>query len=197
MSTTTEHSTFSEHEEITSSSSNSPPLFQPYYGPAAAGDEYYDPSALGYSTATSQPRSTHQIHPSAPPPAILYTTTTPSPPNSNSSVEASCGKDVLFRPVEFESCSGESHHRVPLLSLTPPDSVESSTSSSSASRSLDEEHVRDALLVQTQPNAVDSKPDEVTSPPPAHGITVNLLDRELWKTFMSVGNEMIVTKPGR
>lgn len=33
--------------------------------------------------------------------------------------------------------------------------------------------------------------------PPHHGITINLLDKDLWKKFESIGNEMIVTKPGR
>ena len=30
-----------------------------------------------------------------------------------------------------------------------------------------------------------------------HGITINLLDKDLWKMFESIGNEMIVMKPGR
>ncbi len=34
-------------------------------------------------------------------------------------------------------------------------------------------------------------------PPPEGGIVVSLLDADLWNNFKMVGNEMIVTKPGR
>ena len=38
---------------------------------------------------------------------------------------------------------------------------------------------------------------EEVKPKPAKDITVHLNDEELWKSFHKVGNEMIVTKPGR
>ena len=48
-------------------------------------------------------------------------------------------------------------------------------------------------------NGTNSSPTAVApaSPHESHGITVTLLDKELWQLFKSIGNEMIVTKPGR
>jgi hypothetical protein len=108
-----------------------------------------------------------------------------------------------------------------LLSLTPPESCNSSRRGSLERGSSSEDKLdlpdHDVLLVRiprrpsdsaikNQPRC-DSENDDLQlglngsggsrASPPHHGITINLLDKDLWKMFESVGNEMIVTKPGR
>lgn len=46
------------------------------------------------------------------------------------------------------------------------------------------------------PTPTDSERDG-NSPPHTGGITARLVDKELWESFREIGNEMIVTKPGR
>ena len=153
---------------------------------------------VGYVGYLQQPRSSHQILPPAQSKAQmshLHDYAAPlSPCDSNSSGEAA--KEVLFRPIAFENHA----EGTAVAPLTPPDSVDSSVR-------RDEEDTPESLVVRiprqqspaldAKPATDDNSPSDAVSPPPSHGITVNLLDKELWKMFMSVGNEMIVTKPGR
>ena len=78
----------------------------------------------------------------------------------------------VFRPVDFESCA------VPRRQL--------STSTRTSSSSSDSESLQPPKQLPPPPSSQDIS-----------GVTVSLLDEELWDSFDSVGNEMIVTKPGR
>lgn len=164
------------------------------YAPEPVG---YSPDPAGFTKAlaTLQPRSTHHR------PHLGEYSITPSPSDSNSSSQEEACKEVLFRPVDFERFSAGSHGTS--VPPTPSDSGESSD------RGSPTEDMPDVLLVRISRKspvlapAVENKSASNTTdkdvPPPLHhnGITVNLLDREMWKMFKSVGNEMIVTKPGR
>ena len=158
----------------------------------------YAPDPVGYTKAiaTLQARSAHHG------PHLDEYGITPSPSDSNSSSQDDACKEVLFRPVDFERFSAGSHG-----TSVPPTPSESGESSDRGSPTED---MPDVLLVRIPRKspvlapAVENKcasknPDKDALPLPSHhdGITVNLLDREMWKMFKSVGNEMIVTKPGR
>ena len=177
-----------------------PSYFQPRddsvvgYAPDHVG---YAPDPVSYTKAlaTLPPRSTHHG------PHLGEYGITPSPSDSNTSSQDEACKEVLFRPVDFERFSAGSHSTS--VPPTPSDSGESSD------RGSPTEDIPDVLLVRIPRKspvlapAVENKcaskiPDKDVPPPLRHdGITVNLLDREMWKMFKSVGNEMIVTKPGR
>ena len=165
-------------------------------------------SPVGYTAATVsvplQPlRSTHQP---ADEPRLSIT---PSPSDSTSSRDGDINGETHFRPTGIST--GMCHS---LVSLTPSDSSRSGSVASDRSSSREGDQPPGDLLVQIPrkappvtvtienckaTNGTNNSPrvSAPASPTPAHGITVNLLDKELWQTFKSVGNEMIVTKPGR
>ena len=199
-----------------------PHYLQPYPGSPITAYSQVGYAPVGYTTATvSVPllRSTHQEQsPAADEPHLSDCGITPSPTDSTSSQspdENGSSKETLFRPINFERLTSgvqESHHTSPvpvhIVPLTPSDSAESSDR-----ESPNEDRLPEVLLVRIprkapvagtiEPaeenctNGAASSPLAPASPTPAHEVTVNLLDEELWQTFKSVGNEMIVTKPGR
>ena len=186
----------------------------PSYLQSYPGSQFYSgyDSAVGYGssyTAALQ-RSAHlvRIPSTAEEPHLgeyAHGITTPSPSDDNHSAsqDDETNKEVLFRPVDFERfTSGSRGTSVP---PTPPDSAESSDRGSCT-----EDDLPNVLLVRMPQKPPSPKPamkgketnrsssDKDVSPPShREGVTINLLDRELWKMFKSVGNEMIVTKPGR
>lgn len=122
---------------------------------------------------------------------------TPSPSGSSSSgspTENNTSRDS-FLPSNFET-----QNPVP---PTPSDSAESSDRDSPNPG----DRLSEGLLVRIPRKAVGPAEDRTggtsnslptpASPSSSHGITVNLLDKALWQMFNSIGNEMIVTKPGR
>ena len=123
---------------------------------------------------------------------------TPSPSDIDS-CSSDTSKEALFRPIDFEGFTATSHHTS--VPPTPSDSAESSDRESPCTATKEDPDVLLVRIPRKQPVSLITEPDvsnhESTADTPAHGITVNLLDKELWKMFKSVGNEMIVTKPGR
>lgn len=187
----------SQADSTTVSYSNLPTYLQPYSG--NQNHPGYNPvgfAPVGYSTATVCVRPSH-LYREEP---HLGDCITPSPSHSNSSHEESC-KETLFRPIDFDRFSAGARRTSGSVPPTPSDS--------SGRSSPIEEDPADVLLVRIPrkpPLTQDTKPEtngvkgansNQDSIPTRHGITVNLLDKELWKMFKSVGNEMIVTKPGR
>lgn len=180
---------------------------------------------VGYTTATvSVPhtRSTHREQSTAEDvdePHLSGCGITPSPSDSTSSLspdENGSSKETLFRPISFERLSSgvqkpqhTSSVAVHVVPLTPSDSA----AESSDRESHNEDRLPEVLLVRIPrkaPATVTIEPAEdncangasssspaPTSPTSADEITVSPQDRELWQTFKSIGNEMIVTKPGR
>ena len=169
---------------------------------------------VGYTSATvslPQLRSAHLEQQSEREPHLNDCGITPSPSGSSSSrssAENSSGSNgALFLPSNFErledSLQGSHHTSVVAAQPVPPTPSDSAESSDRDSPNEDrvprgvlpcktrvpEESCNGASRVRSSPPA--------PATPPAHGITVNLLDKELWQTFNSIGNEMIVTKPGR
>lgn len=171
---------------------------------------------VGYTSATvslPQLRSAHLEQQSEREPHLNDCGITPSPSGSSSSrssaENSSDNKDALFLPglpgpSNFDDSLQGSHHTSGVATHpvppTPSDSAESSDRDSPnedrvprgllpCKTRVPEESCNGASRVRSSPPA--------PATPPAHGITVNLLDKELWQTFNSIGNEMIVTKPGR
>ena len=133
-------------------------------------------------------------------------------------------KEALSRPSNFDDVSVET---CPSLLTPPKSSNSPgsrSGSSNSGSSNEDELDLPDGLLVRIPRRASNSTNNQPRCEPklkqakaseienehlqlgirnssggsqPHRGITVNLLDEELWKRFESNGNEMIVTKLGR
>ena len=101
-----------------------------------------------------------------------------------------------LRSTHLEQNVGEPH--LDDCGITPSPS-ESSSSRSPAENSTS----KDAIFLSSNFERLNkdgvhgSHHTSGASSIPAHGITVNLLDKELWKMFNSIGNELIVTKPGR
>ena len=111
-------------------------------------------------------------------------------------------------PTDFEGLPAGMCHSV--VELTPS---ESSPSDRGSSNDGDPPMTMVETTREAPVKAAASEPEKnlsgtngtSSSPPPptaagpstAHGITINLLDKELWQVFKSIGNEMIVTKPGR
>lgn len=97
-------------------------------------------------------------------------TTQPSTSASDDAkVSSSSGPHQIFRPIDFENA--ESEETSESGSNTPTDSAYSSDNHQSAI---------------SQSSAL-----------PFRRITASLQNKALWKTFKRMGNEMIVTKPGR
>ena len=87
---------------------------------------------------------------------------------------------TLFRPIDFDNCdTGGSSGPSPL----PPASAYFPPTPSSSSSQNSEADERSC--------------SGRSSSSSAHGVTASVLDKEMWDSFNSVGNEMIVTKPGR
>ena len=167
---------------------------------------------VGYTTATvsvPQLRSTHLEQNSADErePHLSDCSITPSPSGSSSSRSPN-----NLERLNIDGIHGSHHTSAVDIHVVPPTPSDSATSSDRDSPS--EDRLPGVLLVRiprkapvTVPaephkncngaSATSSSPPPPTSPIPAHGITVNLQDRELWQMFNSIGNEMIVTKPGR
>lgn len=137
-----------------------------------------------------------QFYPNVAPPqypfcsAAVANNPTPSGSSSNPSdsgeenpaAENQDAQQNLFRPIDFEHCNSEKGSDPPPLSHTsaylPP------TPSSFDSPQY--------------PNGDGSSGSADSSrSSSAQGVTVSVLDKDLWDSFNSVGNEMIVTKPGR
>ena len=191
---------------------NKLPLYlQPYSVNSIPSYSVANSAPVGYTSATVQLRSTHH-RPAADEPHLSDCGITPSPSGSSSSSRD--GGETQFRPAaEFDGIStGTCCSIVP---LTPSESSRSGSVASDGGSSR-EGDLPSVLLVQIprQPRVtVTKEPEEngegtngttnspgappTTSPAPVHAITINLLDKELWQTFKSMGNEMIVTKPGR
>lgn len=89
---------------------------------------------------------------------------------TDSSCQVSQGSksDKLFRPVEFQE----------------------------STESDDEECSRRNSYTSID-SAYSSQPETMTSYQPQKKIKAALHNKNLWKSFMAIGNEMIVTKPGR
>ena len=192
-----------------------PVYLQPYTGSSNNSITAYSHvgyTPVGYTTATvsvPQMRSTHLEQNSADErePHLSDCGITPSPSGSCSSRSPNNNFERLKDGVHG------SHHTsavaVHAMPPTPSDSVASSDRDSPS-----EDHTPGVLLVRIPRKAyvtVPAEPEETcngtsatsssspaaASPASTHGITINLLDKELWQMFNSIGNEMIVTKPGR
>ena len=182
--------------------------------------------SVSYTAATicvPQVRSTHQ---QTDEPHLSDCGFTPPPSDSTSSGDDASG-ETLFRPIDFDGISvGMCRSLVPLTPPESSGSWSSDRGSSNEDELPDVLLVRIPRrpLSMTFANNHD-KPhqglDNCCEPKPKsanatansdldlgvncsgqasethHGIAINLLDRHLWKAFGSVGNEMIVTKPGR
>ena len=123
----------------------------------------------------------------------------------------------FYRPTDFKGLSAGMYH-----SVVPLNNPSESPRSGSVASDRDSSNDGDPSMVETprevpvnavasepgssEPeekcsgtNGTNSSPTAVApaSPHESHGITINLLDKELWQLFKSIGNEMIVTKPGR
>lgn len=186
-----------------------PVYLQPYTGSpnnsiTAYSHVGYTP--VGYTTATvsvPQLRSTHLEQNSADErePHLSDCGITPSPSGSSSSRSPNNLERLKDGVHRSHHTSAVAAHAVP---PTPSDSAASSDRDSPS-----EDRLPEVLLVRIPRKAPVTVPAEreescngtsgtaPASPIPAHGITVNLLDKELWQMFNSIGNEMIVTKPGR
>ena len=103
----------------------------------------------------------------------------------------------LFRPVDFETPSATTNsllsqaprprpQNANYLNLTP-----SNTSDEKESEESDSSRPSSAGAGGTQSIiGIDANYSD-------NGITASLMEADLWKSFNTVGNEMIVTKPGR
>lgn len=91
----------------------------------------------------------------------------------------------LFRPIKFESSSP-----------TPvtPEGIEPSGSKSTMENDSDNgsDSALDSAYSSDNPQPLLSEDGQLT-----HQITAVLQNKNLWKDFKKIGNEMIVTKPGR
>lgn len=94
--------------------------------------------------------------------------------NNNNQEEPSSATPQIFRPIKFESTPA-----------TPEGNESESGSSDSA---LDSAYCSDSA--QPFRNAAGAQPF-------CKKITASLQNKSLWKSFRRIGNEMIVTKPGR
>lgn len=188
-----------------------PSYLQPYsscqfYSGGYDSVEGYAP--VGYTAAVQ--RSAHQVRTSSTaeePHRGEYAQsngiTTPSPSNSSHSAsQDEANKGVLFRPVDFERVTAGS--RGTSVPPTPPDSADSSDRGSCVEDDLPSVplvHIPrpPPLKPAVTGNETNRSSSDKDVSPLLHreGITINLLDTELWKMFKCVGNEMIVTKPGR
>ena len=94
-------------------------------------------------------------------------------------------------PSTPSNSPNDSHHGNEDQPLPPP--------STAFFRPVDFENPRGAEhTINYPPTPTDSEGDgSESASSPTGGISVILEEEELWKTFSAVGNEMIVTKPGR
>jgi hypothetical protein len=193
---------------------NKPPVYlQQYAGSPNNPTIAYSYSPVGYHTATvavsvPQLRSTHHEQNDGEP-HLNDCSVTPSPRESTSRSPAessSTSKDASFLSNNVERLNKDVHRPhdtsgVAAHGVPPTESAVSDRDSS------DEDHLLDLPSKESVPveqeercngtSRPSSSPLAPASPVPAHGITVNLLDKNLWEMFNSLGNEMIVTKPGR
>lgn len=144
---------------------------------------------------------------------------TPSPSDSTSSGD-DANRETLFRPIDFDGVSVG-------LCLTPPESSRSGSSDRGSSNEDELPDVLLVRIPRRPSMVLASNDDKESNglnhscepkPKPTNGgsangnlglncsdqasethkgITIKLLDRHIWEAFGSVGNEMIVTKPGR
>lgn len=158
-----------------------PSYLRPYSG--------YPPYGVGYPIAS-------QFYPNVAPPQYPFCNTavannpTPSGSSSNPSdsgeenpvAENQDAQQNIFRPIDFEHCNSEKGSDPLLLPRTntylppTPSSFDSPQHCNGGGSSGSTESSRSSS---------------------AEGVTVSVLDKDLWDSFNSVGNEMIVTKPGR
>lgn len=96
----------------------------------------------------------------------------PTPPGSAEEAEP----PRLFRPVQYYS--------------------QNSNSQNSGEETTDEE-VEEEELDMAAGGSEDSAYSSQSDPSEMNGVEVKLHKRTLWRAFMNIGNEMIVTKPGR
>ena len=179
-----------------------PQYLQPYSGLNNGNPNYSITSGapVGYTTAMLQPRSTHQPVAVADKPRLsdYYGIT----PNSTSSGNGG------FMPTDFEGLPAGMCH--PVVELTPSESPPSDRGSSNDGdppmAMVETSREAPVKAAASEPEKNLSGTNGTSSSPPvlaaagpstAHGITVNVQDDELWQLFKSLGNEMIVTKPGR
>ncbi len=94
--------------------------------------------------------------------------------NNNNQEEPTSAIPQIFRPIKFES--------------TPATSEGNESESGSSDSALDSAYCSD----NAQPfrNAAGAQPF-------CKKVTASLQNKSLWKSFKRIGNEMIVTKPGR
>ena len=192
-----------EHRSTGSNAAYLPPYLRPYSYPAfspysAVG---YGESAgypLPYSTSSSTTPPTNYV--SRPLPSVT-SIPTPSPTASPESSQDDGSRSPpakrtppplpelphLFRPINFETSATDAESRK--LPPTPDSDIHSDTASDATIKSATSSRGPQSFLVSI-PRLTSSKRTK-------DGLTLSLLDSELWKSFHSVGNEMIVTKPGR
>ena len=105
--------------------------------------------------------------------------------NASTKEEPTAVTTPLFRPIKFESSSP-----------TPatPEGTESNGSKSNLGTSSESgsDVALDSAYSSDNPN-----PKPENGKPAEPKITATLQNRSLWKDFKKIGNEMIVTKPGR
>ena len=183
------------------------------------------PSQLMYSNYHQQQSSSlaaEESHPSL----GNSLTITPSPSESTSSIHdgrfpvENGSKEPLFRPVDFAAQallvsratpSIGVAHEAKALPPTPPDSTKSSSRPSESPTNEDGKNLEPSHNLPASVGPANEQESNscaignVPAPPndagaaESHGITLDLLEREqtLWRMFMELGNEMIVTRPGR
>ncbi len=198
------------------STCSKPPVYlQQYTGSPNNPTIAYSYSPVGYATATvavsvPQLRSTH-LEQNDGEPHLDDCSVTPSPRESTSRSPAessSTSEDASFLSNNVErlkdvhrphDTSGVAAHAV-----SPTESAVLDRDSSDEDHLLDlpsKESVTVPIEEEERCNGTSrpssSSPLAPASPVSTHGITMNLLDSTLWDRFNSLGNEMIVTKPGR
>ena len=182
--------------------------------------DWGDGVTVNYATVTATIRLSSSRHSSSSSPDEPHLNDCRSP----SCRDDHDNKEALSRPINFDDVSVET---CPSLLTPPKSSNSPgsrSGSSNSGSSNEDELDLRDGLLIRIPRRASDSTNNRPRCEPklkqakaseienehlqlgvrnssegsqPHRGITIELLDEDLWKMFESTGNEMIVTKSGR
>lgn len=120
----------------------------------------------------------------------------PAPTNNNNNKEEllTVAPANFFRPIKFESTP------------TTPESngYEENGSTGGSESTIDSAYGSEATQARAgnqnsegQAAQGGEASEEAVEPPYSGSIVVNLQNKNLWKSFRKIGNEMIVTKPGR
>lgn len=138
-----------------------------------------DPNQLEIVASCSPPQAADCSSGFAAPSSSSHTSEMGCPPtssntNNNNQEEPSSATPQIFRPIKFES--------------TPASTEGNESESGSSDSALDSAYCSDNAQPFRNPAGAQ---------PYSKKITASLQNKNLWKSFKRIGNEMIVTKPGR